>query len=266
MTMLDVSARVATYTSRPKVSSRKALGLAILLEKAAPPDLTPAQRKRLAAIAKQGAKVEAVLSARDLLGSATIQPLRAEHASGWAAMEGALDAAALVPADVSDRAARAVKIQREILPAGREFTKLSALESWTYSHRVLGRIDDAGLAKEINALIGPDYLATVKLVTNNLGEALGVGDGVLSVPSTTALTDAMTRYVTTLCAYTRALSADVDEEDEASCKRFFDAVAPIDACRSAVAPGAPAPTTPPEAAPQLAQNAGPAVATTPTGG
>jgi hypothetical protein len=55
----------------------------------------------------------------------------------------------------------------------------------------------------------------------------------------------MDTFITALVMYTRQLSADVNEKDEASCKRFFAAVAPIDEFRSTVHTGdAAEPATP----------------------
>ena len=50
--------------------------------------------------------------------------------------------------------------------------------------------------------------------------------------SATAIVDAMAKFTTKLSGYVRGLAADVDEDDDASCRVFLAAVAPIDQFRS----------------------------------
>jgi hypothetical protein len=230
-----VRSLVPTYTGRIKVQSGKALGLAILLAKAAPPDLSPSQRKRLSALQVAGEQVESARGTRLRMAGATIQPMRNQFAAGWGALDLALESVSLLPAGSFDDAERATAMRTRLFPEGREFPKLSSLEAWTRAQSILQLVDEEELEDELTELVGPRFLNAAKLVTNELGEVLGLGETPRKIPSATAVADAMDEYGTALSAYTRSLAADVDEKDEASCKRFFEAVAPIDLHRSSYA-------------------------------
>lgn len=233
----NVRALVPSYTGRIKVASGKALALAILLAKAAPPDLTPAQRGKLKALKAAGQTVEGARIAKSRMSGATIQPLRNQFAVGWGGLDLALEAVEQLPLKISDHPKRATELRARLFPSGREFTKLSAVEAWTHAQSIFRRMEEDDLEGEILDLVGPLQLKSVKLVTNELAEVVGLGDAVRKIPSATAVADAMDAYKTTLSAYTRSLAADLDERDAESCRRFFEALAPIDLHRSSYESG-----------------------------
>ena len=53
-----------------------------------------------------------------------------------------------------------------------------------------------------------------------------------TLPSSTALAEALVRVSRAIGAYCRALMAETDQDDEASVARFMSAMAPIDAHRA----------------------------------
>ena len=232
MTNTNFTSILLSYTSRVKVAALNALALALLLVKAAPADLSSGQRKKLDTLVKAGTAVEDAQAERDDGGGASLQPLRAALASAFGAVDITLEGISQLPASVSDKAERALVLRATLLPDGRVFTKMTAVQTCMYARRVLARIDQKKLAPEMKDLLGPEYLKAMQSATDNLGEALGLGESDHAIPSATAIADAMTQYTTALCGYTRALSADVDENDQASCDRFMSAVAPIDEFRS----------------------------------
>jgi hypothetical protein len=228
----NVRSLVPSYTGRIKVASGKALGLALLLAKSAPPDIATTQRRKLDALKLEGQAVETARSTKARVAGATIQPLRNEFAAGWSGVHLALESVEQLPAQISDHGERARKLRARLFPVGREFTKLSGLEAWTYAQSIFRQIEEESLEAEITEVIGVRFMNAAKLVTKDLGEALGLGDTARRIPSATAVSDAMDRFTTALAAYTRSLAADLDETDEASCRRFFEALAPIDVYRT----------------------------------
>ncbi len=260
MSIIQFTAILASFTGRVRIPASKAGALGPLLEKSAPPDLTTVQRRRLDAVQREGENVEEVFGRRDDWGGANLQPLRQGLASAFGATDMALEAASMVPASVSNKAARAIKLRAKLLPDGREFTKQGAIPATLYARRVLARIEKRKLAAELKALIGPEYLKGMQRATDDLAEAVGLGESPRQTASANELTDAMAKFTKALQLYTRALAADVDDDDEASRQRFLSAVAPIDEIRVAYSTED-ASTEAPSTAPAL-----PANATKPTGG
>lgn len=143
-----------------------------------------------------------------------------------------------------------------IFPDGREFIKGGAAQSCIDARRVLARIQKRKLGPQLKALIGGGFLQAMIAATSDLAEALGLGKGAApAVPSATAVADAMEKYTTRLTGYVRSLSADVDDDDEAACKAFLAAVAPIDQYRSGHTTDDSATPAPTPAVPALPANA-----------
>ena len=237
-----LSALFLGYLGRIRIAAANAMALALLLLKAAPPNLNAQQRKKLNALQKAGRGVEAVQSVREDGGGAAVQPLRSQLANSIAALDLSLEALSLLPPTLTDKSKRAQKARAVVFPDGRSFVNASAVEATMYVRRTLARIDQKKLGSELKDLVGPEFLKNVQSACDDLAEALGLGDGVKEMPSATAISDAMAKYTTALVGYTRALASDLDEDDEASCQRFLAAVAPIDQFRSTHGTDAPAAT------------------------
>jgi hypothetical protein len=244
----DFSSEVVSYTGRVKIAATKAMPLALLLEKHAPDRLSILEKKKLEALRAAGAEVEKAQAERDQGSGVSVQPLRSNLASAYAAVDLTLAGISELPAKLGDRGERAIKLRAVLLPDGREFTRSAAYEACMYSRRVIARIEQKKLAGEMKDLLGPEFLDAIRSATDDLAEAIGLGDSAHEIPSSTNVADALARFTTALAGYTRALSADVDENDEASRQRFLRAVAPIDQFRSTHGPendAAPAGETPP---------------------
>jgi hypothetical protein len=140
-------------------------------------------------------------------------------------------------------------------------TQLDSLQSYGVSRRMLARIKEEKLEKAFVHVVGDELYALVKSTTEGLGEALGAGDTRSpSVPSSTAVQEGLVRFGRKVGAYCRLLSAKVVDDDEASERRFLDAVAPIDALRASLRGGssdaAPDVTPRPASAPTTTTNDG----------
>lgn len=94
--------------------------------------------------------------------------------NAWAILLDRLVCYSLLPAAMYPRAARARELLDTISPHDREWLKLVYEAEWAESTKRLDRIEKDGLAKDINELAGPEFLAEVKAAHAEYGVALGV--------------------------------------------------------------------------------------------
>jgi hypothetical protein len=219
------------YVDGVRVSARYVKSLAALLIKAAPPDKTPVESRRLDKVRSAAAEVDVVLNDRDRISSARVREPFLGFGSAFGALHASLVATSEVSDEESDRGARAAALLANLFPGGVSFTSLDARAAWAEGDRHLGRIRNEGLAEEVVALSGPDFLPSAIRATAALAEAIGVGETTVEVPSSTALLDAMRAFSKSVGSYCRALAAGVEDDDPASWARFRKAVGPIDEYR-----------------------------------
>ena len=177
MPNVNFSQILLSYTGRVRVAAPKAMALALLLEKHAPENMTPALRKKLEALKDAAVFVESAREERDDGGGAVLQPLRNSFAASFAATDMALEAISLLPATVSSRGIEAQKMRAFIFPDGRVFIRNGAPQACVDARRVLARIEKRKLAPKMKALIGADFLKAMIQSTDNLAEAIGLGKG-----------------------------------------------------------------------------------------
>ncbi len=228
---IDVS--FADYVRGVRTSAQGAVVLAARLEWAAPTDITPDEKKALRVVKARAADVQEVLGDRDRLAPGKMRPLLVAFANDWSALYDALTAKARLPSHVSNRGPDAAMLSMSLLPDGESFTQLDAETARVEGQRRIARIHDEQLAPRIELLVGDGFIEAVKNSTGILGNALGTGRQKRTIPSTTALQEALVRFGKAVGAYGRVLAWQVDEEDEASVKRFLDAVEPMDVHRAA---------------------------------
>jgi hypothetical protein len=219
-----------TYVRPARASVRSAAVLAARLAKAAPADVTDDERAALDAVVARAEEVRAAHSERDRLRPVKTRPLLDAHNEAWTATYDALGA--LMRCRGSERGRRAGALRAVLFPDGIAFLRLSASSVWSESRRHLRRIEDESLGVELDALIGPEFLAQAKACTERLADAVGVSRGAPAVPNPSAITDALARFGRAVGAYARMMAAKVDETDERSAHRFLSALAPIDEHRA----------------------------------
>ena len=245
---MTIEIHFARHVVPVKVPASAAAPLAAKIASAAPGTLTPRQRKALRETARAAAGVQSVLDERDRTGPSRVRPVRSACINYWSALHEALGAAARV-AGIDARGARAAEIALSLFPFGLEFTQLEGELLWSESKRRIERMEAEGLGEEIASIVGRTYVDAVKAGTAALAEAVGVGRTPRTVPSSTALAEALARFGRKVAAYGRAMAADVDVDDPASVARFLAAMAPIEAVRATRTAAAPEPASPPEPAP-----------------
>jgi len=228
------------YVGPVRANAQSALVLARRLEKAAPEDLTAHERRALSRVSEAAEAVQEIQSARERFAPIKLRPLLAALASDWAALEGALAAAARLAPELGDLGARAGRVLATLLPDGTSFTQRAAPAAWSEANRRLDRLREEDLDDEVVALVGRPFLDAVKRSTARLGDAIGVGRVPAPVASPTALAEALLEFGAAVGAYGRVLAGAVsDEKDDGQTRRFLAAVAPVDQHRAENRPSAP---------------------------
>jgi hypothetical protein len=216
------------YVHGPRADAESATTFASQIDHASPSDLGTEGRKQLRLVTRTAAEVAAVLSERERNAPARVRPAMNGVIGAFSGLNGTLLAKAGLPVDVNEDAERAGEIQALIFPAGVAFANADAPTVHGASTRLLARIADEGLQRDVDRIVGPEFLVAIRKATNELGEMLRARGEKKPLPSSTALADALSRFSRAIGAYCRALMAETDEDDEASVARFMSAVAPID--------------------------------------
>jgi hypothetical protein len=189
---IDVS--FADYVRGVRTSAQGAVVLSARLEWAAPADITPDEKKALRAVKARAAEVQEVLGDRDRLAPGKMRPLLVAFANDWSALYDALTAKSRLPSHVSNRGPEAAMLSMSLFPDGASFTQLDAETAWVEGQRRIVRIHDEQLTPKIEALVGDGFIEAVKNSTGILGNALGTGRQKRTIPSTTALQEALVRF------------------------------------------------------------------------
>lgn len=187
------------------------------------------------------------------LGSISEEDKRLVDQAGdasWGALRTRLNAYSMLPANEYPDAQRANELVTVLFAdQGLSFLNETYPVQWTTADTILKRIDDDGLAADINRIAGSEFLENVRkrhakygtMVQNILIKA--DGNHVDLGAEVRTLGNAIVAYATKVCAH-------VEDDDEKSFGEARAALHPIDAHREANAKKtAPASTAPPTTAP-----------------
>ena len=163
----------APYVRPPilDVATGVALGVGLIsaMPKPAPDNVRAAATKvRKDTVALQLAWGKTATAAPDRCKS----DMRIDNA--WGILLDRLESYSRLPVATYPRAARAQELLDTISPHDREWLKLVYEAEWAESTKRLDRIESESLAKDINELAGPEFLAEVKAAHAEYGIALGV--------------------------------------------------------------------------------------------
>lgn len=222
----------STAVRPPKLDRSSAVPLAIRLINLAPPDLSPGVRRALRDLREAAVDVQTVLKARHRADAVSLRPLDVAFDNAWGALHGRLTSAARLPHESAPLAKRAGELLDALFPDGLAFVLTDYETEWNEGEVRLGRIAEEGMERELVEIVGRLYLDHVRSAQTALGDALGVGREARRAPAPTGLQDSLTALGQRISSYVRMLSAEVDQSDEASVKRFLDAIAPLDAHRA----------------------------------
>ena len=95
--------------------------------------------------------------------------------NGWGALLDRLEAYAALPVATFPKAARA-RLLVDLISPDRAWLNLSFAAQWAESNKRIQRIDDEGLAADIDALAGKEFLVEVRSAHAEYGAALGMKD------------------------------------------------------------------------------------------
>lgn len=229
--------KVSSYSDPMRVAADSAAGFTQQIFNAMPDDADHAEKKKADEMVGSGHDVQVVVQSRQRAAPATVRAVLIKVNSAWTGAIEICSGKARTPAEISDVGPKAQDLLDRFFVDGVPTTQSTALEAWTASTSTLERLDDEGLMRTFELLVGKEVVAHIRAATSELGEEIGTGDKKIEIPSPTALGDALARCGMKIAQYCRLLAAKVDEEDAASVKRFFDAVAPIDAYRASARGG-----------------------------
>lgn len=212
------------YGRNVRCSGPAAGVLAARLERAAPHDITPGERRLLDAILEHANVVARVLAERDRIGRLKVRPLLTAFLAGWSSFHDGLLAASAVLHGVSRRGDKATAVLTSLLPDGVSFASMDAETAWSEGSRRLDRIRDEHMTDTIHEVLGEDFLEMVTKVTADLAEVIGTGREPWTTPSTTALAEALAELGEAVGAYGRLVVGSVNAKDEASVERCVRAL------------------------------------------
>lgn len=222
-----------TYLRLPKLDVAGALSLAKILLHRVPAAPPPAIKKAASLVEKAVAelnekwKEQAGPHARN-----DVRPIARRIDRAWSSIRDRLVAYESLPEGSEDRI-RAMAIAEVLFPDGLAFLQLPFVREHAESEKRIELIDDRGLGKQLEVLVGKRFLVDLRAAQEAYGDALGINK-VTAQPVPTvmvneqlrALMEAISRYTLQLLAFA---SHDVDKHEAVAF-----ALAPIDDFRASI--------------------------------
>ena len=194
-----------------------------------PADASSDEKKAMKIVVESADAVADVITERERAGASRVRPMMLSFINAWSGGSEVLGGLSRADGQLG---AVAKAMSEALFADGVSFVKLDANAAWFEGQRRLDRIDEENLARKLAALVGEQLVTQMRNTTLSLGNAIGVGDEHLEVPSTTALAEKVAVFARAVAAYARLLSAKVDESDGDSVERFRKALAPLDEYRA----------------------------------
>ncbi len=222
------------YTRAPTVTLASAIVLAEALVKACPGFMPPAVQKAVNYLATTGnAAKQAWADRRRDVGTASDESSRGldqEADGGWSGLRSRLTSYAGLPVHRFPKAARAQIIVDSLFgEGGLEFLRDTYVLQWSTMSVLLKRIDDEGLAAEIDDLAGPEFLQNIRDIHPRY-EAMVQGS-LQRETSQESLLVHVRLIQRAVVAYATQVCATVDDADDATIEAARDALAAIDTMR-----------------------------------
>jgi hypothetical protein len=262
------------YTRAPAINLASGIVLAEALVAACPDIMPPPVKKAVKQLAKIAAAAKQAWADRQrVLGvvpDADSRALDQEADGGWSNLRSRLESYAGLPVALFPKARRAQEIVDSLFgDAGLGFLRDTYVLQWSSMSLLLKRIDDEGLAPEIDKFAGPEFLQHIRNVHPRY-EAM-VRTSLQRESGQQNLLEHVRLIQRAVVAYATRVCATVEDDDDASAETARDALAAIEKMRltasskrgSSVEPDpAPEPVPEPAAEPLVAATVAP-VATTP---
>jgi hypothetical protein len=227
------------YLRPPKLDVRQAVALAIALLSALPKSPTDGMKRTARAMRKATITMKkAWAQKRRVQGtSKPADKVKADRRidTAWAALKMRIDACAFLPIEAHPMAPRAGEISQMLFPKGLEFLTLVMDKEWAESNQLLERIEDEGLAAELDAIAGPAFLAEIRAAQVAYGEALGITKAHEAPAETETLLEPLRELVSAIGDYLLQVVASVDREEAATIRAARAALVPLDRFREGAA-------------------------------
>jgi hypothetical protein len=220
------------YVDGMRIPAERAQPFARELKHAAPRDMSPTEKRAIKLVFDLARDIDRVLKDRSRLSGAKIRPVVSDFVSAWGGMSDALLGIARMPSSLTDRPTRAADLHARLFPDGVLWLRSDAQALWSHANRLLERIEEESMLRDLERLLGRDFHVAVVKLTGQLGEAIGVGRVPRETLSPNGLQLKVQELSRAVAAYCRQLVASVDESSPRSIERFRRAVAPIDAYRT----------------------------------
>jgi hypothetical protein len=226
-----------TYARAPKLDVAGAVTLAVQLLTNLPKTPPAPVKKAAQILRKRTVTLQSVWKERDrIAGPEDPRPIDVMADGAMGRLHGRLRDYAGLPADRFPLAPRAQEILDTLFPKGLAFLTTDFASQWSETEKKLQRIDEEGLAKDLDQIAGPEFLAEVRRIHKLYGEAIGAtrARGKAEVPSLVKplrdVSSAITGYAIQLVAVLMDASADDAKRTAARA-----ALVPLDTYRAAVA-------------------------------
>ena len=222
------------YTRAPAINLASGIVLAQALVAACPDIMPPEVKKAVAHLAKVGNAAQQAWAARQReLGIVPDEKSRAldQEADGsWSSLRSRLVAYADLPVTLFPKARRAQEIVDSLFGgAGLGFLRDTYVLQWSTMSMLLKRIDDEGLAAEVNEFAGPEFLQHIRSVHPRY-EAM-VQNALQRDSSQQNLLEHVRLIQRAVVTYATRVCATVDDDDLTTTERARDALAAIEKMR-----------------------------------
>jgi len=172
---MDDDFDASLYTRSPKLDVAGAVALSIKLLAAVPKNAPVPVKKAAKALRQKVLTLQSVWKARDRVEK-RVDPrpldVLADHA--MAHLVGRIEDYAGLPQELYPLASRAAALLATLFPTGLTFLKQNYPSQWAETQKRLERIDEEGLADDIDKIAGPEFLSEVRRVHALYGDAIGV--------------------------------------------------------------------------------------------
>lgn len=225
------------YARAPKLDVAGAVTLAIQLLTNVPKSPPTPVKKAAQILRKRTVTLQSVWKERDRIAKPEDpRPIDVMADGAMGRLHGRIDDYAGLPADRYPLSARAQQLAKSLFPDGLAFLTTDFASQWSETEKKLQRIDEEGLAKEIDQIAGPEFLAEVRRIHKLYGEAIGAtrSRSKAEVPSLVKplrdVSQAITGYAIQLVAVLMDAGTDAAKRTAARA-----ALAPLDNYRAAAA-------------------------------
>lgn len=226
---------VVEYAVAPKVNAASAVPLARKLVAASMKGAPAAIRTPLRTLVASAEEIRVGrLKRRRLPKSPDRQVANRVADNAVGRFEGRLRDYAGLPVERYLLATRARTVHTTLFSGGLAFLQADHQIQWNVTDELLTTIDEDDLGDFLDRVVGPEFLAEVRLAHAAHGQAFGITKALPTSEAPPSLAEPLSRFVTALAEYTLQLAALVaSSTTEASVKAAARAaLAPIDAFRA----------------------------------